>query len=51
MLVMETNSLNIAYMNVHGQSGLELSKELQIENFIKTYKIDILNCQEIFVAT
>ena len=34
-------------MNIHGQTGLDESKQVQIENFIKSYKIDILNCQEI----
>ena len=34
-------------MNIHGQTGLDESKQAQIENFIKSYKIDILNCQEI----
>ena len=34
-------------MNIHGQSGLNNSKEKQIEDFIKRHKIDVLNCQEI----
>ena len=42
-----TPVLTIAYMNVRGQTGLDISKQLQIEHFVKTYKIDILNCQEI----
>ena len=37
-------------MNICGQSGLDESKQLQIENFIKTYKIDILQCQEIDIS-
>ena len=36
-------------MNIRGQTGLDVSKQLQIENFIKSYRIDILNCQEINV--
>ena len=34
-------------MNIRGQTGLDEAKQLQIEHFIKSYKIDILNCQEI----
>ena len=34
-------------MNIHGQSGLGEPKQIQIKNFMKFYKIDILNCQEI----
>ena len=41
------NSLTIAYMNIRGQTGLNEAKQLQIEHFIQTHKIDILNCQEI----
>ena len=36
-------------MNIRGQTGLDVSKQLLIENFIKSYRIDILNCQEINV--
>ena len=42
--------LTLAYMNIRGQTGLDEPKQLQIENFIKSYKIDILNCQEINVV-
>ena len=42
-----SNTLTIAYMNVRGQTGLDLVKQLQIDNFIKSYKLDILHCQEI----
>ena len=41
------NSINVAYMNVRGQTGLEISKQVQIEHFLQLYNIDILNCQEI----
>ena len=34
-------------MNIHGQTGLDESKQVQIEQFIKSYNVDILNCQEI----
>ena len=43
----ENNLIRIAFMNIRGQTGLELSKQCQIENFIKIHNIDILNCQEI----
>ena len=39
--------LNVAYMNIRGQTALDIAKQVQIEQFIKFYKIDILHCQEI----
>jgi exonuclease III len=42
-----TNYLTIAYLNIHGQSGLNLSKQKQIQDFLKNNFIDILHCQEI----
>ena len=39
--------LNLAYMNIHGQSKLPTNKQLQIEAFIKENRIDILHMQEI----
>ena len=39
--------LTIAYLNIWGQTGLNSSKQVQIEQFLKTYSIDILNLQEI----
>ena len=39
----------IAYLNCHGQTGLNLSKQLQIEDFIKFYQIDILHLQETYI--
>ena len=41
-----TNILNTAFINIRGQTGLKLSKQLQIENFIRENKIDILHLQE-----
>ena len=38
-------------MNVHGQSGMNIAKQVQIENFLRTYRIDILNCQEINISS
>ena len=43
------NILNIAYMNIRGQTGLTLEKQLQIQHFISQNDIDILHCQEIDV--
>ena len=43
------NIVNLAYLNCHGQTGLNLSKQLQIEEFLKCYKIDILHLQETFI--
>ena len=39
----------VAYLNCHGQTGLNLSKQLQIEDFMKCYEIDILHLQETFI--
>ena len=39
--------LKIAFLNIKGQSGLPLHKQKQIEDFVKYFQIDILNCQEI----
>jgi len=44
------NCLTIAFMNICGQTGLDESKQLQIESFIKSYKVDILQCQEIDIS-
>ena len=40
------NILTIGYINVRGQTGLPVSKQLQIEAFIKVNNCDILNLQE-----
>ena len=42
--------LNLAYFNIRGQTGLNLSKQLQIENFLKTNNVDIASCQEINIV-
>ena len=42
--------LHIAYMNIRGQTGLNLEKQRQIEHFICENDIDILHCQEIDVS-
>ena len=36
-----------AYLNVHGQTGLLVTKQKQIEDFMIRNRIDILHCQEI----
>ena len=38
-------------MNIIGQTGLNISKQVQIENFVKNYSIDILHCQEINILS
>ena len=41
--------LKIAYLNCKGQTGLGESKQLQIQNFLLTHDIDIINLQETHV--
>ena len=41
------NNLIIAFINIHGQSGLSVSKQKQIEEFLKRKNVDVLHCQEI----
>ena len=41
------NILTLAYLNIHGQTGIKLEKQLQIEEFLRVNDIDILQCQEI----
>ena len=38
--------LTQAYLNVHGQTGLTVTKQKQIQDFIRRNQIDILHCQE-----
>ena len=45
-LIFIMHTLTIASMNCHGQSKLEVPKQLYIHNFLLTYKIDVLLCQE-----
>ena len=42
-----SRSLTLSYINIQGQTGLNISKQVQIETFLKTYNIDIAHCQEI----
>ena len=39
--------LNIAYINVHGQSTMTDAKQVQIEDFMKFNKIEFSHFQEI----
>ena len=41
------NFLIVATLNIRGQTGLDFSKQKQIEAFIKLHSVDILHCQEI----
>ena len=40
-------SLKVAYLNIHGQTGLDICKQNQIAYILMKHDIDILNCQEI----
>jgi exonuclease III len=42
--------LSLAYMNIRGQTGLTITKQVQIESFLHTYKPDILHLQEIDIS-
>ena len=46
----ENNVLIIAFMNIQGQTKLPLVKQLQIEDFVKNNKIDILRMQEVQIC-
>ena len=39
--------LTVAFLNIHGQTGLTFTKQKQIEDFIVRNQVDILHCQEI----
>ena len=38
--------IKVGFMNIRGQSGLKIEKQLQIEEFVKRFKCDILHLQE-----
>ena len=38
--------LRVVFINIKGQTGLHLAKQMQIEDFVKQNKIDIVNLQE-----
>ena len=41
-----TKVLTIGFINIRGQSGLSVAKQLQIEAFAKINNCDIINLQE-----
>ena len=43
------SNLSVAFLNIHGQSGFNVAKQKQIEDFIRSKSIDILHCQEIHI--
>ena len=42
----ENSILTVAFINIRGQSGLTVVKQLQIEAFAKSNQCDIVNLQE-----
>ena len=44
---LENETLTLVSINIHGQTGLTLSKQKQIQDCISQYKADIVSCQEI----
>ena len=45
------NILTIAYLNIRGQSGLNIVKQLQIESFAKSNNCDIIHLQEAHIES
>ena len=45
-----SQTIVVAYINIRGQTGLDFSKQKQIEAFINTYKPDVLNLQEVNIC-
>ena len=41
-----TNELRIGFINIRGQTGFNLAKQVQIEDFIRQNRIDVLHLQE-----
>ena len=41
-----TSVFNVGFINIRGQTGLNLSKQVQIEQFINQNQLDVLNMQE-----
>ena len=46
----ENRALTVAFMNIQRQTKLPLTKQLQIEDFVKQNKVDILHIQEIEIC-
>ena len=47
---MKGDKLTVAFMNVHGQSNFAVSKQLQIQDYLCLYEIDILACKEVSIV-
>ena len=47
--MMETVQVKICSLNIQGQSQLDIAKQFQIEHFIQTHKLDIINLQETYI--
>ena len=45
----QTSEVTIGFINCVGQSKFPLSKQLEIENHVRSHKIDILHLQEIMI--
>ena len=45
----QTSELTIAFINCVGQSKFPLLKQLEIQNYIRSHKIDILHLQEVMI--
>ena len=43
----QSKFLTVGFINIRGQTGLTLSKQLQIEQFIRNNNVDILHLQEV----
>ena len=48
---MSESILTISYVNIRGQTGLQVEKQFQIEAFIKINKCDILHLQECHIES
>ena len=46
MMLENKNIIRVAYLNMHGQSNFSQAKQIQLEDFIKTNKVDIAHLQE-----
>ena len=45
--IFNSRILTVAYLNMHGQSGLQIPKQKQLEAFIRENNVDVLHTQEI----
>ena len=49
MIESNRDTLIIGYVNIRGQTGLQIEKQFQIEDFVKSNNCDILHLQEAFI--